>query len=51
MKSIRNFALTLVIGLAGILYTANTSQAAQDCCAVGASCCTGEVCCLAIGGR
>lgn len=45
MKSIRIFVIALVLGLAGVVYAANSSQSAQDCCAVGASCCTGEACC------
>jgi hypothetical protein len=45
MKSIRIFAFALVLGLAGVVYAANRSQAAEDCCVAGASCCTGEACC------
>ena len=45
MKSIRPFVIALVLGLASVVYAANSAQTAEDCCVVGASCCTGEACC------
>ncbi|HEY9435234.1 MAG TPA: hypothetical protein VI260_27580 [Blastocatellia bacterium] len=53
MKSVKTFVIALVIGLAGVVYAANGSQASTqsyglneaDCCVAGASCCTGGARC------
>ena len=58
MKRIKVVALTLALGLAGVVYAAggnaqSTTQACDmktaqaSCCASGASCCTGGSCCAA----
>jgi hypothetical protein len=54
MKSVKTFVIALVIGLAGVVYAADGSQASTqscclkgaDCCVAGASCCTGCPCCV-----
>lgn len=47
MKSIRTFAIALVLGLAGVVTADNGAEFVKHCCAAGASCCTGEACCAA----
>ncbi len=55
MKTIKVLALTLALGVAGVVYAAggsqaqapacNMDQAHASCCTPGASCCTGGSCC------
>lgn len=53
MKSVKTFAIALVLGLAVVVYAADVSQASTqsccpngaDCCVAGACCCTGGACC------
>jgi len=55
MKSVKTFAIALVLGLALVVYAADGSQASTqscclvgaDCCVAGACCCTGGACCVA----
>ncbi|MDQ3649026.1 MAG: hypothetical protein M3458_01855 [Acidobacteriota bacterium] len=58
MKSIKAFAITLVLGVTGAVYAAgqqasndvkscDMSAAKASCCTPGASCCTGGSCCNA----
>ena len=47
MKTIRTFAIALVLGLAGFVTAANGAEFVKHCCVVDASCCTGEACCAA----
>ena len=50
MKSVIKLVIAIVLGLAGVAYAADGSQASThaygpngaDCCVAGASCCTGE---------
>jgi len=49
MKSVKTFVVALVLGLAVVVYAADSSQAppqscclnGADCCVAGARCCTG----------
>jgi hypothetical protein len=47
VKFIKTFVIALVIGLTGVVYAADGSQAStQSCCLTGADCCVaGERCC------
>ncbi len=48
MKSVKTLVITLVLGLAAIVYAADGSQPMDgaECCVAGASCCTGGGCCV-----
>jgi hypothetical protein len=54
MKSVKTLVIALVLGLAGVVYAADGSQAPKqsycldgaDCCVAGAGCCTGGACCM-----
>lgn len=42
LKTIKTIAFALMLGLAAVVYA---GDAKTDCCATGASCCTGQICC------
>ena len=48
MKSVKTFVIALVLGLAVVVYAADSSQAStQSCCPNGADCCVAGSCCCA----
>ena len=50
MKTVKTFVIALVLGLAVVVYAADSSQAStQPCCLTGADCCVAGVCCRTSG--
>jgi hypothetical protein len=50
MKSVKTFVIVLVLGLASVVYAADSSQAStQSCCPTGADCCVAGACSCACG--